>query len=206
MLKLWNLASRADLLDRRELLHVGGLSLAGLSLPALLQALRPRRRGDGRPAAVLARRRTASSSTSPAAPPSSTRSTPSPTPPTTSAASSRRSRPRVARRPLLRAGAAHREVDAQVGLVRTMCHDAQRPRPRLVLDVHRLSRIPARCRDVNSMSRADMPHMGSCVAKLGAGQGADVPVRHRAAPHGRGRRPPGRAVRRLARAASTTRC
>src|SRR5580765_4439714 len=37
MLKLWNLASRADLLDRRELLRVGGLSLAGLSLPRLLQ-------------------------------------------------------------------------------------------------------------------------------------------------------------------------
>ena len=36
MLNLWNLASRADLLDRRELLRVGGLSLAGLSLPALL--------------------------------------------------------------------------------------------------------------------------------------------------------------------------
>ena len=31
-----------------------------------------------------------------------------------------------------------REVDAQVGLVRTMYHDAQRPRPRLLLDVHRL--------------------------------------------------------------------
>ena len=37
MLNLWNLASRADLLDRRELLRVGGLSLAGLSLPALFQ-------------------------------------------------------------------------------------------------------------------------------------------------------------------------
>src|ERR1043165_9605326 len=38
MLKLWILASRADLLDRRELLRVGGLSLAGLSLPALLNS------------------------------------------------------------------------------------------------------------------------------------------------------------------------
>ena len=63
----------------------------------------------------------------------------------------------------------------------------------------RASRIPARCRDVNSMSRADMPHMGSCVAKLAPGQGPDVPVRAGAAPHGRGGRPPGRAVRRLAR-------
>ena len=32
MFKLWNLASRADLLDRRELLRVGGLSLAGFPL------------------------------------------------------------------------------------------------------------------------------------------------------------------------------
>src|SRR6185369_16322721 len=38
MLKLWNLASRSDLLDRRELLRIGGLSLAGLSLPTLLQS------------------------------------------------------------------------------------------------------------------------------------------------------------------------
>jgi len=37
MLNLWNLASRRDLLDRRELLRVGVLSLPGLSLPALLQ-------------------------------------------------------------------------------------------------------------------------------------------------------------------------
>src|SRR5437660_11257490 len=36
MLNLWNFASRADLLDRRELLRIGGLSLTGLSLPALL--------------------------------------------------------------------------------------------------------------------------------------------------------------------------
>src|SRR5437016_7745250 len=42
MLKLWNLASRSDLLDRRELLRVGGLSLAGLSLPALMQNDRAR--------------------------------------------------------------------------------------------------------------------------------------------------------------------
>src|SRR4051794_21537944 len=37
MLNLWNFASRADLLDRRELLRVGGLSMTGLTLPALLQ-------------------------------------------------------------------------------------------------------------------------------------------------------------------------
>src|ERR1022692_3819179 len=49
MLNLWNLSSRADILDRREMLRVGGLSLAGLSLPALLQSTasanqpRPRR-------------------------------------------------------------------------------------------------------------------------------------------------------------------
>src|SRR5271168_4734209 len=42
MLKLWNLASRTDLLDRRELLRIGGLSLAGLSLPALIQNERAR--------------------------------------------------------------------------------------------------------------------------------------------------------------------
>src|SRR5205807_816468 len=56
MLKLWNLASRADLLDRREHLRIGGLSLAGLSLPALLQAQPlnptplPRREARQRPA------------------------------------------------------------------------------------------------------------------------------------------------------------
>src|SRR5438876_11767381 len=38
MFKLWNLASRADLLDRRELLRGGGWTLAGLSLPGLRQA------------------------------------------------------------------------------------------------------------------------------------------------------------------------
>src|ERR1051326_8103477 len=37
MLNLWNTASRRNLLDRRELLRIGGLTLTGLSLPALLQ-------------------------------------------------------------------------------------------------------------------------------------------------------------------------
>ena len=38
MLNLWNLGSRTDLLDRRELLRIGGLSAAGLTLPALLRS------------------------------------------------------------------------------------------------------------------------------------------------------------------------
>src|SRR3954470_20180713 len=37
MLNLWAPASRPGILDRRELLRVGGLSLAGISLPFLLE-------------------------------------------------------------------------------------------------------------------------------------------------------------------------
>ena len=37
MLNLWGPAGRHGILDRREMLRVGGLSLAGLGLPFLLQ-------------------------------------------------------------------------------------------------------------------------------------------------------------------------
>src|SRR6266481_1496542 len=99
MFKLWNQASRADLLDRRELLRVGGLS-------------------------VLV--------------------------------------PHTAR------------WMHKIGLVRTMNH-THNDHGRGSYWMFTGYQYPGSVPDVNSMSRADMPHMGSIVAKLAPGQGPMFP-------------------------------
>jgi len=174
MLKLWNLPSRADLLDRRELLRVGGLSLAGLSLPALLQntaaASNPRRQtarsfGKAKNCIILYLS---------GGPAQLDTFDPKPDAPdeirgefstiATSVAGVRFSElvPCTAR------------WMNKIGLVRTMNHthnDHGRGSYWMFTGYQYLGSVP----DVNSMNRSDMPHMGSIVAKLAPGSGPMFP-------------------------------
>jgi hypothetical protein len=172
MLKLWNYASRADLLDRRELLHIGGLSLAGLSLPTLLQgtagaASRPAGRSFGKAKSCIILYLSGG-------PAQLDTFDPKPDAPedihgefTTIATSVPGIRfselvPRTAR------------WMHKIGLVRTMAHthnDHGRGSYWMFTGYPYLGSVP----DVNSMSRADMPHMGSIVAKLAPGHGPMFP-------------------------------
>src|SRR6202795_2238584 len=176
MFKLWNLASRADLLDRRELLRVGGLSLAGLSLPALLEhdqaraqpslaGRRPRSFGQAKHCIILYL------SGGPAQ-----LDTFDPKP---DAAEDIRGE--FTTIPTAVTGVRFSELVPhtarwmnKIGLVRTMNHthnDHGRGSYWMFTGYPYLGSVP----DVNSMSRADMPHMGSIVAKLEPGQGPMFP-------------------------------
>ena len=105
---------------------------------------------------------------------SSIPSIPSRTPPKTFAASSAPSKPslpgvRFSELLPLSAKWMHK-----IGLVRTMCHDHNdhgRGSYWMFTGYPYLGSVT----DVNSMSRADMPHMGSCVAKLAPGKGPMFP-------------------------------
>lgn len=176
MFKLWNLASRSDLLDRRELLRVGGLSLAGLSLPALLQhdqaraqpslaGRRPRSFGQAKRCIILYLS---------GGPAQLDTFDPKPDAPddirgefstiATAVSGVRFSElvPHTAR------------WMNRIGLVRTMNHthnDHGRGSYWMFTGYQYLGSVP----DVNNMSRADMPHMGSIVAKLAPGEGPMFP-------------------------------
>ncbi len=175
MLKLWNLKSRLDLLDRRELLNVGGLSLGSLSLASLLQnqanaAVTPRvnRSGSfgkaksciilylsGGPAQLD------TFDPKPDAPDDirgefGTIATPLP----------------GIRFSELVPGSA--KWMHKAALVRTMYH-SHNDHGRGSYWMFTGYQYPGSVPDVNSMSRADMPHMGSVVAKLAPGNGPMFP-------------------------------
>ena len=203
MFKLWNLASRADLFDRRELLRVGGLTLAGLSLPALLKA---GRQAVGEPGESQLRQGEELHH------PLSFRR---PVPARHLRSEARRRRghsrriqhdpDRVDRRAFLRAGAAHRPVDEQDRPGADDESHAQRSWPRVVLDVHgvSISRFGAR-REFDEPG-GHAAH-GLDGGEAGAGERADVSVRDCAAPHGRRRRPTRGAIRGLAGRRASIRC
>lgn len=171
MLKLWNLASRLDLLDRRELLRVGGLSLTGLSLPTLLQARseaserRPRSFGKAKNCIILYLS---------GGPAQLDTFDPKPDAPedirgefstiATSVPGVRFSElvPNTAR------------WMHKIGLVRTMNH-THNDHGRGSYWMFTGFEYPGSVPDVNSMSRADMPHMGAIVAKLAPGRGPMFP-------------------------------
>lgn len=172
MLNLWNSASRADVLDRRELLRVGGLSVAGLSLPTLLQnsanaepSRRGRSFGQARNCIILYLS---------GGPAQLDTFDPKPEAPddirgefTTIATSV----PGVRFTELVPLSARWMH---KIGLVRTMAHthnDHGRGSYWMFTGYPYLGSVP----DVNSMSRADMPHMGSIVAKLAPGNGPMFP-------------------------------
>src|SRR5260370_1847266 len=174
MFKLWNLPSRLDLLDRRELLRVGGLTLAGLSLPSLLQA-------QGRPTPGARRPRSFGQAKSciilylSGAPSQLDTFDPKPDAPddirgefttiNTATTGVRFSElvPHTAR------------WMNKIGLVRTMNH-THNDHGRGSYWMFTGYMYPGSVPDVNSMSPADQPHMGSIVAKLAPGGGPMFPV------------------------------
>jgi hypothetical protein len=173
MLKLWNLASRRDLLDRRELLRVGGLGLAGLSLPALLQntaAARDRRGaarsfGQAKSCIILYLS---------GGPAQLDMFDPKPDAPEDI-------RGEFTTIPTALSGVRFSELVPhtarwmhRIGLVRTVNHthdDHGRGSYWMFTGYQYPGSVP----DVNNMSRADMPHMGSVVAKLAPGRGPMMP-------------------------------
>jgi hypothetical protein len=174
MLNLWNLASRRDLLDRRELLRVGGLTLAGLSLPTLFQKpaaaaqqQQPARRSFGRARSCIILYLSGG-------PSQLDTFDPKPDAPedirgefttiATAVAGVRFSElvPHTAR------------WMHKIGLVRTMNH-THNDHGRGSYWMFTGYQYPGSVPDVNSMSRSDMPHMGSIVAKLAPGRGPMFP-------------------------------
>jgi hypothetical protein len=173
MLKLWNLASRADLLDRRELLRVGGLSMTGLSLPSLLSSQanaapsRPASRSFGKAKSCIILYLSGG-------PAQLDTFDPKPDAP-----EDIRGEFTTIATPL--AGVRFSELVPntarwmnKAALVRTMAHthnDHGRGSYWMFTGYQYLGSVP----DVNSMSRADMPHMGSVLAKLAPGNGPMFP-------------------------------
>ncbi len=170
MLNLWATAERSGKLDRRELLRVGGLSLAGLGLPLLFQQpaqAKPAGRGFGKAKNCILLYLSGG-------PAQLDTFDPKPDAPEdirgefrtiqTSVTGVRFSEllPRTAR------------WMHKIGLVRTMCHD-HNDHGRGSYWMFTGSPYPGSVSDVNSMSRADLPHIGSCVAKLAPGKGPMFP-------------------------------
>ncbi len=177
MLDLWGPAGRSGKLDRRELLRIGGLSLTGLTLPFLLEhaahaaapftahAPRPRSFGKAKRCILLylsgGPAQLDTYDPKPGAPDDirgEFRTIP------TSVTGVRFSEllPRSARW-------MHR-----IGLVRTLCH-THNDHGRGSYWMFTGSPYPGSVSDVNSMSRADLPHVGSCLAKLAPGKGPMFP-------------------------------
>ncbi|OWK43332.1 DUF1501 domain-containing protein [Fimbriiglobus ruber] len=174
MFTLWNTSARSGVLDRRELLRVGGLGMAGLSLPLLTSA-----------------RATASAKAAPKSgsfgkaknciilylsggPAQLDTFDPKPDAPVDirgEFGTIQTSLPGVRFSDLLPLSAKWMHKSA---LVRTMYHehnDHGRGSYWMFTGYPYLGSVS----DVNSMSRADMPHMGSCVAKLAPGAGPMFP-------------------------------
>ena len=173
MLNLWNLGSRNDLLDRRELLRIGGLSLAGLSLPALLSSPAAGQNGR-RPARSFGQAKHCIILYLSGAPSQLDTFDPKPDAPEDI-------RGEFSTIPTAVTGVRFSELVPhtarwmnKIGLVRTMNHthnDHGRGSYWMFTGYQYLGSVP----DVNSMSRADMPHMGSVMAKLAPGSGPMFP-------------------------------
>ena len=174
MLTLWAPAGRPGLLDRRELLRVGGLSLAGLSLPLLLQQTAHAADKPSKPSRTFGKAKSCILLYLSGGPAQLDTFDPKPDAPedirgefkpiATSVTGVRFSEllPRTAK------------WMHQIGLVRTMCHD-HNDHGRGSYWMFTGYQYPGSVPDVNSMSRADMPHMGSVLAKLAPGKGPMFP-------------------------------
>src|SRR5271170_2338534 len=170
MLNIWNPSARARLLDRRELLRVGGLSLAGLSLPLLLQSqtqAKPTGRSFGKAKNCILLYLSG-------APSQLDTFDPKP-----DAAEDIRGEFKTIQTSLT--GVRFSELLPlsakwmhKIGMVRTMYHE-HNDHGRGSYWMFTGYPYPGSVPDVNSMSRADMPHMGSIVAKLAPGNGPMFP-------------------------------
>ncbi|MBY0229852.1 MAG: DUF1501 domain-containing protein, partial [Gemmataceae bacterium] len=157
-------------LDRRALLRVGGLSLAGLSLPSLLQAAAPpsppgRSFGKAKRCILLYLSGGPAQLDTVDPKPDAPDGIRSPFKPIATSV------PGVRFTELLPRAARwmHR-----IGLVRSMNH-THNDHGRGSYWMFTGSPYPGSVSDVNSMSRADLPHIGSVVAKLAPGKGPMLP-------------------------------
>jgi hypothetical protein len=175
MLRLWGPVSPAHGLNRREMLRVGSLALAGVTLPNLLQmrataatpstGVRPPSFGKAKNCIILYLS---------GGPAQLDTFDPKPDAPEdirgefktiqTSLTGVRFSE-------LLPSAAKWMHKSA---LVRTMCHD-HNDHGRGSYWMFTGYQYPGSVPDVNSMSRADMPHMGSVLAKIAPGKGPMFP-------------------------------
>jgi hypothetical protein len=172
MLKLWNLASRADLLDRRELLRVGGLTLTGLSLPALFPG---RAAAEKKPAAKsFGKAKSCIILYLSGAPSQLDTFDPKPDAPEDirgefGTIATALPGVRFSELVPLTAKWMHRTA-----VVRTMAHE-HNDHGRGSYWMFTGYQYPGSVPDVNSMSRSDMPHMGSVLAKVAPGKGPMFP-------------------------------
>ena len=170
MLKLFGPPSPAEGCNRREMLRVGGLALAGLSLPALLQ----KRAAAGPKPASFGRAKNCIILYLSGGPAQLDTFDPKPDAPEDVRGEFRTI-------PTSLTGVRFTELLPnaakwmhKAALVRTMCHD-HNDHGRGSYWMFTGYPYPGSVSDVNSMSRSDMPHMGSCVAKLAPGNGPMFP-------------------------------
>ncbi len=177
MLRFQNTASRVDLLNRREMLRVGGLSLGGLTLPALLDSARastPSSAKDSTRAASFGKAKKCILLYLSGGPAQLDTFDPKPDAPAEirgEFGTIATSVPGVRFAEILPHSS---KLMKHMAVVRSMAHDHNdhgRGSYWMFTGVPYAGSVS----DVNSMSRADMPHIGSCVAKLEPGKGPMLP-------------------------------
>jgi hypothetical protein len=175
MLHLWNTVSRADLLSRREMLRVGSLSLAGLTLPTLLDRNRAAAAsGSSRRASGFGKAKNCIILYLSGAPSQLDTFDPKPDAPDEirgEFGTIATSVPGVRFSELLPRSAT---LMKHMALVRTMVHE-HNDHGRGSYWMFTGYPYNGSVSDVNSMSRADMPHMGACIARLNPGPGPMLP-------------------------------
>ena len=173
MLQFWNTCSQADL-NRRELLRAGGLSLAGLTLPLLLNSNRAAAApAKGRPKSFGKAKNCIILYLS-GGPAQLDTFDPKPDAPAEIRGEFNPIATAVPGMNFTELLPQSAKLAKHVALVRTMTHehnDHGRGSYWMFTGVPYAGSVS----DVNSMSRADMPHMGSCVAKLAPGKGPMLP-------------------------------
>jgi hypothetical protein len=176
MLDLWAPTGRSGKLDRREWLRVGGLSLAGLSLPALLEQSAQAAVG---PAAAKASRSFGKAKRCillylSGGPAQLDTYDPKPDAPADIRGEFRPIATNVTGVRFTELLPRSAKWMHRIGLVRTVNH-THNDHGRGSYWMFTGSQYPGSVPDVNSMSRSDLPHIGSCVAKLAPGMGPMFP-------------------------------
>jgi hypothetical protein len=178
MLNLWAAPGRSGMMDRRELLRIGGLSLAGLSLPLLLEqtasavapgvkASKPTGRSFGKAKRCLLLYLSGG-------PAQLDTVDPKPDAPDDIRGEFKTIATNVTGVRFTELLPRTAKWMSHIGLVRSMWH-THNDHGRGSYWMFTGSPYPGSVSDVNSMSRADLPHMGSCVAKLAPGKGPMFP-------------------------------
>jgi hypothetical protein len=174
MLDLWAPPGHSGTLDRRELLRIGGLSMTGLTLPFLLEQTASAKVRTSKPSASFGKAKRCIILYLSGGPAQLDTVDPKPDAPAEIRGEFRTiqtSVPGVRFTELLPRLAKWMK---HIGLVRTMNH-THNDHGRGSYWMFTGQPYPGSVSDVNSMSRADLPHIGSCVAKLAPGKGPMFP-------------------------------